>query len=187
MKRVKMFWAKCPLTDEYGWRLNGFHDECFSIKDGRTLAHDVLEHDGDWSPRGELRALGALWVVRGQWGDLESRMYSPEQMVRHDIADIRESGDWHGPVPRTKPLHDWEDDITALLLDETNDRFRSIARSCIRQGMRRILTQVDSVNRFASNNFFHAIQDAYRPGDGYPATLHYGYNNDGETVAWIAD
>ena len=66
--------------------------------EGLLIAHDLLEHQQGLSKIGslgdELIALGGVWYVRGQWGDMRrdrsGSMYTPEQSIASDVYNMFE-------------------------------------------------------------------------------------------------
>jgi hypothetical protein len=85
-----------------------------SSVDGATVAHDLLEHC-DATKIGsigdELKALGAAWFIRAQFGEIRRDgtgvLYTPSQHIAYEIADmgrkVLEGGDTYGEsVPKVK-------------------------------------------------------------------------------------
>lgn len=63
------------------------------LGDGLTIAHDVLEHQNGVANMGpawdELEAIGGIWYVRGQWGDLQTNSannYSMHEILSNDVV-----------------------------------------------------------------------------------------------------
>jgi hypothetical protein len=62
-------------------------------RDGLLLAHDIIEHQNGHKNIGtvwdELEALGAIWYVRGQWGNMmqdRPSYHSPEVSIASDVT-----------------------------------------------------------------------------------------------------
>ncbi len=103
---------------------------------GLVIAHDVLEHQNGPKNVGhvwdELEALGGIWYVRGQWGDmLDNRpsYYPPAHHVASDIERMFSawelSGAYNGP-------RDGRDGSRPSLWDEDFAEIISKARDMIR-------------------------------------------------------
>ncbi len=110
--------------------------------EGLLIAHDLIEHqngsDAIGSIDDELEALGAIWYVRGQHGELQRAManepqrpasfYTIEQNIAADITrmfrDCTEGGahlDWSG----VRALHAvLDDDHLQAILDAADDSWR---------------------------------------------------------------
>ena len=104
--------------------------------EGLLVAHDLLEHQQGVSKIGslddELIALGGVWYIRGQHGDIRrdgrGSMYSPEQNIAADVVNMAriyvEGGiDFRSAVPRTR-THG-HDDSFRLIIEEAKKEFRT--------------------------------------------------------------
>lgn len=64
--------------------------------EGLLVAHDIIEHQNGPEKIGgiadELEALGAVWLVRGQWGDLRrdgvGSAHSPQRNIAADVGNL---------------------------------------------------------------------------------------------------
>lgn len=101
-------------------------DDFTTLSDGRGLAHDLLEHQSGVEAIGsvgdELVALGAVWWVRGQWGDLSrdgiGSAYSPEESLAADVAHMFEQWDnvgFDAPTPRTRANGAYDAAVEAII------------------------------------------------------------------------
>lgn len=76
------------VLDGIDLSLNDYHP--IVTTEGILIAHDILEHN-DISKIGridqELEALGATWLIRGQYGNLTKQYsyYSPNESIAQDI------------------------------------------------------------------------------------------------------
>lgn len=95
---------------------------------GLVVAHDLLEHQNGPKRIGEvwdeLEALGGIWYVRGQWGNMmtEGRNWHPP--AYHIASDVERmwqhwdmGGRWNGPGDGrvgTRP-HDYDEDFSEII------------------------------------------------------------------------
>lgn len=96
MKTVILQSFEDETTGEIGFGVKGMpRDETTNAAiDGLTIAHDLIEHINGAKYIGtiddELEALGAIWYVRGQHGELRrdgvGGMYSIEQNIASDVT-----------------------------------------------------------------------------------------------------
>lgn len=130
MKRITLIATHCDVTGELGLMVDGLSvpdGEAFAAMSGLLIAHDLLEHQNGVEQIGtiddELEALGGVWFVRGQFGDLSrdgaGSLYSTEQNVSGDVTrmfrDHWEGGAYVAPtVPRTR-AHDEDDSFDCIL------------------------------------------------------------------------
>jgi hypothetical protein len=163
--------------------------------DGLTIAHDLLEHVNGPERIGtisdELEALGAIWYVRGQHGELRrdgagSFFYSVEQNIARDVT--RMFRDWfmagcpsldYCPITRAVTA---DDALEAILCaadeswrGEFNDgdvtpetrrmwqRFRDEALVRMRRGYSKARARWERHGRYAANSQFWAIAEAVEP------------------------
>jgi hypothetical protein len=114
-------------TGEWGLGVKGGDDErMFAPRDGRTLAHDIMEHVNGpgliGNPEDEIEALGAVWYIRGQFSDMSrgQRFFnqSPHDSTANDILgvahDAAYSSDWTGKKRRPRPCKA-DDDFRDIL------------------------------------------------------------------------
>lgn len=115
MIRQKIVAAECPLSGELGLFVDGVPrtqgDMAGAIGEdaGRLIAHDIVEHRYPHrigTVDDECCALGAVWYVRGQFGDLSRGKYagyhSPEESLGSDFARLIEYGT-HLPKITARP------------------------------------------------------------------------------------
>lgn len=138
MKTVTLEAFRDESTGEIGLGVVGMpRDETTNAAThGLTIAHDLIEHVNGPERIGtiddELEALGAIWYVRGQHGELRrdsiGSMYSVEQNIASDIT--RMFRDWFyagrpqmSYLPRTRATP--ADDAIACILNCADDSWRS--------------------------------------------------------------
>jgi len=123
---------------ELGLMLDDVHQMDYPsvAMEGRLIAHDILEHQNGLHNIGsigdELEAVGAVWHVRGRWGDIirdNVNINSSEQHLASDICNmamIFAGGvGLHFPVPRTYSHSD----------DETFEHIMELGRMSYRSEM----------------------------------------------------
>lgn len=90
-------YAKDKDTEELGFIVKGSKDRGgYNVaSEGLLIAHDILEHariEDIGTIGDELKALGGIWFVRGEYGDLrrDSRgsIYSPHENVASDVTNM---------------------------------------------------------------------------------------------------
>lgn len=97
MKIAYLVAGRDEMTGELGLFIEGMrrsHIELNAATDGALIAHDIIEHvnglDAIGSINDELEALGAIWYVRGQHGDISRdprrNIYSPEVNIASDVT-----------------------------------------------------------------------------------------------------
>lgn len=149
---------------------------------GVLIAHDVIEHMNGLRNIGtvwdELEAFGAIWHVRGRWGDLMngSTYYSPTVDMGSEIGRFFEP--WltepPGPPMPNGYASDQDEDFDAILTiarstvlgeaphnDLPLDRlpaFLAEAKARLRLGYRKANRKYG--NRFRGNNYFLQVRDA---------------------------
>ncbi len=97
---------QCAESGELGYCLDDLpRDIEHSVAtEGLLIAHDLIEHQNGTKRIGpiadEMQALGAIWFVRGQWGDLRrdnvGSMHSVEQNIASDFARMVQDHQWNG-------------------------------------------------------------------------------------------
>lgn len=94
-------YTECQETGSKGFTIGETNShlveigEPFVAVEGELVAHDLVEHS-DYKNIGsigdELRALGALWYVRGQHGEIRrdrvGSAYTPSQSIAHGVAEM---------------------------------------------------------------------------------------------------
>ena len=101
--------------------------------EGRLIAHDILEHQNGLHNIGsigdELEALGGVWFVRGQWGDItrDHNVNSAEQHVASDVMNMAmlfaDGVGFHYPVPNT--YSHYQDDSFQCIIDLGRKDYRA--------------------------------------------------------------
>lgn len=154
--------------------------------DGYSIAHDVVEHINGPAYIGEIQdeltALGAIWYVRGQWGDLRRDgsgvRHSPEQHLAADVARMFEEYCNGVPLRQKSPAlpttraGDIEDVIDTVLLEAKLHEvdgstglkrvlYKALVRDAMRTGYRKAKRKYEAHGRgrFFANNLFWNIQD----------------------------
>ena len=122
--RIDITARECPVTGELGYLLDGQHltdHMVLDTGDGTLIAHDIVEHVNGLREIGgledELEALGAIWLVRGQFADLNrpyTSMHTPERSLASDIVNIAQYT--HRPLryKRTNAF-DYDEDFDSIL------------------------------------------------------------------------
>ena len=115
-----------------GFRIEGtkINPEAYNMAtDGLLVAHDLIEHVNGLKQIGtigdELEALGAIWFVRGQWGELRrdniGSASSVEQNIASDVINmgrsiVTKSTKYHKKVPNVKINgSDWLDTFKEII------------------------------------------------------------------------
>lgn len=92
-------------------------DEPMASNDGALIAHDLIEHINGLKAIGsiddELEALGAVWFVRGQFGELRRRQFAYRDVcesIGYDVMNLgmiymRKVG-FRNPAPDTRAGHE---------------------------------------------------------------------------------
>jgi hypothetical protein len=186
------------------------NDDTNAASDGLLLAHDIVEHVNGPEAIGtiadELEALGAIWYVRGQHGELRRDLlgssYTVEQNIAADVTRMFRDFFYGAPLvtkpPRTRPT-DADDAFRAIIAfavhdapGEVNDgdthtprqiaaRLRAYTRVCLplmRTGYRKAERKYERHGRFFANNLFWAIERA---------TDRYCKNPEGEGFQYALD
>lgn len=211
-------------TDEngtLGWGLTDMpHDDTTNSGDGLQIAHDLLEHVNGPGLIGtihdELEALGAIWYVRGQHGELRrdgaGSRYSIAENVASDVVRMF-CEHYHGADmvyddKRTRAVeHDDElgetlaaaDAMWRAELDSPGNanaathwqRYRKEALARMRTGYRKARARYEARGRYAANNLFwgivQAIADAGETYEGQRFTLRYGFDAQGNASATLTE
>ena len=102
-------------------------------QEGRLIAHDILEHQNGLHNIGsigdELEALGGVWFVRGQWGDItrDQNVNSAEQHLASDVMNMAQlfanNVGFNFPVPRT--YQHYQDDAFECIIQLGRKSYRS--------------------------------------------------------------
>jgi hypothetical protein len=166
--------------------------ETNSASSGLLLAHDIIEHQNGVERLGEiddeLEALGAIWITRGQFGDLSRNgagsAYSTETNIASDVTrmgvDVIHGAYFPAEQPRTREhSHDGafrsiieiarQDIPKELNSDETldhdqiaaRDRYLGAALHLMRRGARKCARRFPG--QFTANSQFWAIAEAVEP------------------------
>lgn len=196
MKTVILEAFRDESTGELGLGVKGMpRDETTNAAaDGLTIAHDLIEHVNGPQAIGtiddELEALGAIWYVRGQHGELRrdrvGSVYTIEQNLANDVTRMfrdHVAGDQYVSyrVPRSRPC-DADDDLIRILeagdesyrgefnederegLAEKWAAYRAVALVRMRAGWRKAYRKWERLGRFAANNRFWEIAEAVDSG-----------------------
>lgn len=157
MKHIKLLARHDEETGDIGFVVEGLYGAGSANRDGVQFAHDILEHQNGIRAIGsmwdELEAIGAIWHVRGRWGDMCSDYGSSENAYHHLGAELSfrfqewEEDEWipiKNRVAFTRPCDD-EKDIVA----------------CLEQGRKMILADKDSYMLGSNMDTFLAHMDRY--------------------------
>ena len=161
-----------------------------AANDGLLIAHDLIEHVNGPEQIGsiddELEALGAIWYVRGQHGELRrdgiGSHYSVEENIASDVTrmfsdHVRGGQDVSYEPLRTRPCDADEalasilDYADSLYLSEFNEdeyeearrrwgAYRAVALHRMRLGYRKARRKWEKRGRYAANSQFWAIAEA---------------------------
>jgi len=103
--------------------------------EGRLIAHDILEHQNGLHNIGsigdELEALGGVWYVRGQHGDItrDYNVNTPSQHIAADISNMAmmfvDGVGLNHPIPRTYS-HDYDEDFRDIINLARHDYLREL-------------------------------------------------------------
>lgn len=97
MRKIQLVAFTDSQSGELGLGIKGYttvHPEMSAANEGLLIAHDILEHPNGFSFIGtvddELEALGGIWYVRGQHGELNRKgmgsAYTIHQNIAYDIV-----------------------------------------------------------------------------------------------------
>jgi hypothetical protein len=208
MKTVTLVSFRDDSTGELGLAVKGMPRDYTTnaALDGLTIAHDLLEHVNGPSEIGsiddELEALGAIWYVRGQHGELRrdnvGSAYSIEENIASGVTRMftdHVSGDQYvNPNPPRTVSCEADDAINDILAcadsryaDEIEDKdrsrwpaYRAATLARMRIGYRKARRKWERRGRYAANNQFWAIANAVGPccedieSEGMQFKLTYG-------------
>lgn len=176
-----------PSTGELGLVLDGVQIDDMPMvdTDGYSIAHDIVEHVSGTEFIGEIQdeliALGAMWYVRGQLGDLRRDgrgiMHSVEQHFASDVSRMYEDFCCGTPLSvRGRPLRKTRsseiDHVIDTILEEAQLRhvdgstatkrtqYEALVRQAMRVGYSTARRKYESRGRFFANNLFWNIQEA---------------------------
>lgn len=198
MRRVMLEAFKDDNTGELGFGLTDMprHEQTNAATDGALIAHDLIEHVNGAEAIGsiddELEALGAIWYVRGQHGELfrnrEVRSaYTVFENIGSDIArmfrDHIEGGQHvdFSPIRARTTLHD--ENLRTILAAGTkmwrgefgNDSesiadavprwpdYEAIAFKRMQIGYVKARRKWEHIGRYAAHEAFYAIAEAVDP------------------------
>ncbi len=196
MKRIVLESFRDETTGELGLGLLDMprHEQTNAATDGALLAHDLIEHVNGAERIGtiddELEALGGIWYVRGQHGELFRNRdfrsaYTIEQNIGSDIARMFADhirGDQfvdYSPIRgrRTdadEALRAILDAGAAMRFDDFNsderegladkwERYAAIAFKRMQIGYAKARRKWGHLGRYAANSVYFAIADAVDP------------------------
>jgi len=222
MKTVVLTSFRDESTGELGFGVEGMpRDETTNAaNDGLQIAHDLIEHVSGAQYIGtiddELEALGAIWYVRGQHGELRrdgtGNRFSIEENIASDITRMfRIDGDQYVSFQSRKTHAVVADSYLQTILDyadksylgEFDDEGREAARqewpkyrahalNRMRVGYSKARRKYERRGHYYANNLFWAIEEAVRPYakrvefEGQQVKLQYGLR-DGEAVAFCEE
>lgn len=195
MKRTMLIVREDHETGETGLAIACVnpHAQMNTTTDALLIAHDLIEHVNGVERIGtiddELEALGAIWYVRGQHGELRrdhAHFWRPVHY--HIAADVTRVfwDHWDGGVicdlRKFRTPTEADDAIDEILehaeqsyLAERDENdspisvrfawmsYKAIARRRMQRGYRKAHTKWEKRGRFAANNQFWAITDAVQP------------------------
>jgi hypothetical protein len=151
--------------------------------EGYQLAHDIVEHVNGLAAIGgiedELEALGAIWLVRGQYHDLrrpDRSIYSPEKNIASDVSNLFSY--WGGRKLKFSNTHEhWADESFECILEEALpdirdtwdwetkdlDYWNKAALRLMRSGARKLARRFRHISHrdpeYAANTLFYNIRD----------------------------
>jgi len=192
MKTVILVSGKDDETGTLGLMIKGtqFNQNMFAASEGSLIAHDLIEHQNGSDQIGsiddELEALGGIWYVRGQHGELQRNGYSnytPEQNIAYDITRMFRDYFYGQYVNMNfnkgkNPVTD-DESLKEIIsqakfqeseFDQDNDdldgieikfkEFLKIALQRMRIGYSKARRKYERKGRFVANNIFWNISDA---------------------------
>lgn len=148
--------------------------------DGYNIAHDIVEHVNGTERIGEIAdelvALGAMWYVRGRWGDLRrdgaGSMHSPESHLAADVTRMQEDMEngtplWlphlpsrQLPMTRASEADPAIDSIMREAEVSEDSEYGRAVRALMRTGYSKAKRKYESRGRFFANSLFWGIQEA---------------------------
>ena len=194
------------------------NDDTNAASEGLLIAHDILEHQNGAKCIGtiddELEALGGLWYVRGQHGELRrdgrGSMHNVHENIASDLARMFRDhlcGHYVGKAPKTKACEadtDFQEIINYALeqipqeldseelqnpeLYKLRDDYIKVCLSRLRIGYRKAFRKYNKHGRFFANDLFWAITkatDNYCKHAEYPeAEYALTFGSDKYGTAW---
>jgi hypothetical protein len=163
------------------------NDDTNAANEGLLIAHDILEHQNGAKRIGtiddELEALGGLWYVRGQHGELSrdgrGSMYSVHESVAFDLSRMFRDhfyGHHVSKAPRTRKCEadeDFKEIINCTLeqipgeldseelgnpkLSILRDEYLKACLARLRIGYRKAFKKYEKHGRFFANDLFWVI------------------------------
>ena len=166
----------------HGATMNG--DEYNMATDGLLVAHDILEHQrikdigsiGD-----ELKAMGAIWYVRAQFGDFKNRHIEPAKHLASEITRMARDYFYSPyirckvPVKREHWLHEEFNYIIDMARDDLKheldnpeewnspevDKYFATVMPLMIEGFQHAEKRFNRIGgAMAANRLFHAIECA---------------------------
>jgi hypothetical protein len=166
------------------------NDDTNAASEGMLLAHDILEHQNGAKCIGsiddELEALGGLWYVRGQHGELRrdggGSIYNVHENAAFDLSRMFRDhfyGHYVSSAPRTQKCEADEDfkEVINYTLEQIpkeldseelqnpefsklRDEYIKACLSRLRIGYRKAFNKYEKHGRFFANDLFWAISQA---------------------------
>lgn len=196
MKAIRLIAA----SDEYNSSKAGFiikgtpaFDELMADHTGLLTAHDLLEHQNGMAPMGtvwdELEALGGIWYIRGQHGDMMTdypNYHSPAVNVASDVTRMfseysRDPYNGPGGLGVGSRPHDYDDDFREIIeiarrdiprehndmgpeLHAIFDEYLTLALYRMRAGYRKAERRFtrDGASDWNGYNLFRAVKEAVK-------------------------
>lgn len=197
MKTIRLV----AMCDEYdatpGFVIKGTpaFEGLMADRGGLSIAHDLLEHQNGTKNMGpvwdELEALGGIWYVRGQHGDLMTpSVWSPHHNIASDVERMfmqwtGEDAAYWGPggyKAGSRPC-DYDDDFIEIVseartmiqreqreeladgesgLSELLEQYLTLALHRMRHGFRKAHKRFEKHGRYHANSLFRAVKDAVK-------------------------
>jgi len=125
MKQLRMTVEVDEETGEVGFKIDGMKSThgMYVGSTGILVAHDIIEHVNGLEAIGsigdELMALGAIWEVRGRWGDIVRGNYAsalaPEQHIAGELPQLyyhfKRGVPLRWPIPEEDPAFEEHYDL----------------------------------------------------------------------------
>lgn len=129
MKAIRLIAASDEYDSTPGLIIKGTpsFDELMTDRTGLLTAHDLLEHQNGMAPMGtvwdELEALGGIWYIRGQHGDMMTdrpNYHSPAVNVASDVTRMFseyscDPDNGPGGLGVGSRPHDYDDDFREIV------------------------------------------------------------------------
>lgn len=198
MKHITLEYARDPESGEMGFKLaNATAHQGYNVaSEGSLIAHDIMEHqriEDIGSIGDELKALGGVWFVRGQHGELRrdriGSAYNVHENVASDVVNMARYIllGWtsykcrltiKSNVDRCDVIEDFQDiidyarkDIPAELEGEDRkvtsseiDEYLSMALKYMVEGYNHAKKRYARLHPYGANNAFWAIAEAVDAG-----------------------